>query len=58
MVSMYHDSSKQEIDRRSLWERPVVRRLVTKDAEGDGILQDEGANCSVTNQNAHSCKGP
>jgi hypothetical protein len=33
---------KQDEDNRALWERPALRRLVTKYAEGGGDTQDEG----------------
>jgi hypothetical protein len=36
------DCDQQGEDHRAPWERPAFRRLVTKDAEGAGILQDEG----------------
>ena len=34
-------------DSRALWEPPTFRRLATKYAEGDGMLQDEGHNCEM-----------
>ena len=43
-------------DSRTPWEPPTFRRLVTKYAEGEGILQDEGVLCGNQGQPQHSCK--
>jgi hypothetical protein len=47
----------QHEDDRAAWERPVVRRLDTKYAEGPGPFQDEGqsSNC-LTSTKFLSCK--
>jgi hypothetical protein len=58
MASIYRDPPQQEVDRRALWERPLVRRLVTKDAENTGMMQDEGSKCNMDMNNGHSCKNP
>jgi hypothetical protein len=47
-------------DGASLWERPTVRRLATKYAEGAGMLHDEGnpsnGICAQPGPGSHSCK--
>jgi hypothetical protein len=44
----------------NLWERPTVRRLATKYAEGAGMLHDEGnpsqGTCAMSGAGSHSCK--
>jgi hypothetical protein len=51
---------QQDEDRRALWERPAFRRLVTKYAEGGGLLHDEGNGsqgfCNNPSAGSHSCK--
>lgn len=55
MSSKNREQLKQDEDNRALWERPAFRRLVTKDAEGSGVLQDEGE-CELGRAGMHSCK--
>jgi Chaperone of endosialidase len=50
------DQPMQGADSRAPWEPPTFRRLVTKYAEGAGILQDEGHNCAMGGSDQHSCK--
>jgi hypothetical protein len=59
MSSKTCDQLQQTEDNRALWERPVFRRLVTKDAEGSGHFQSEGTApmCAAPGgPNGHSCK--
>jgi hypothetical protein len=46
---------KQDEDSRALWERPVIRRLATKDAEHSGLMHDDGT-CTSGEGGTHSCK--
>ncbi len=47
-------------DSRDPWERPAVRRLATKYAEGTAALHDEGnptnGVCAQPGEGSHSCK--
>jgi hypothetical protein len=63
--NMSSNSPKNDENSRALgrepWERPVVRRLITKDAEGSGMLHDEGnpstgGTCVQTGPGMRSCK--
>jgi hypothetical protein len=47
MSSKNREPLKQDEDNRALWERPVIRRLATKDAEGTGGCLSEGESCSA-----------
>jgi hypothetical protein len=53
MSSKNREQLKQDEDNRALWERPALRRLVTKYAEGGGNTQDEG---NPTLGDKHSAK--
>ena len=51
---------KQGEDNRAVWERPALRRLATKYAEGSGSFHDEGnppsGTCAQGGTGSHSCK--
>jgi Chaperone of endosialidase len=55
MSSKNRDQLEQDEDNRALWERPTFRRLVTKDAEGNAHLRDEG-NLATGGCECHSAK--
>jgi hypothetical protein len=43
-------------DTRALWEPPTFRSLLTKYAEGGGMLEEEGAGCEIEPGGHKSCK--
>jgi hypothetical protein len=55
-----NDRLKLGQDERALWERPAIRHLATKYAEGAGLFRSEGVpgggqDCVAGTD--HSCKG-
>jgi len=53
MRSEHHAQVKQEEDKREMWERPAIRRLVASDAQGGSGPLDDG-NCVGGNAFNHS----
>lgn len=62
MMDQYRVQAAEQVDRRAPWQTPTFRRLVTKDAEGNGSYHDEGngannGQCGVPEPGLlHSCK--